>query len=194
MQSTLVLNASYEPHDIVSARTALRYILKGIAVSVDDSPRFFNSETLQIPVPYVVQFTSMAPRRGQYKRRNRKNEIPFSRRGVLVRDKYTCAYCGLGNATTIDHILPRALGGLTTWQNCVAACEKCNSHKGHIPLEKLGWKLKVTPYVPTPEQLQAGKQPWYFDALKRVPKSNPALEVWNEHVARYDPKFALSMV
>lgn len=56
-----------------------------------------------------------------------------SKRGVLVRDRYTCAYCGR-SATTVDHVVPRCQGGLSTWVNLVAACVGCNSRKkGRTP-------------------------------------------------------------
>lgn len=56
-----------------------------------------------------------------------------SKRGVLVRDRYTCAYCGR-SATTVDHVTPRCQGGLSTWVNLVAACVDCNSRKkGRTP-------------------------------------------------------------
>lgn len=54
---------------------------------------------------------------------------------VLERDGYRCKYCeGIG--TTIDHVIPISQGGITTFSNCVCACEKCNSDKGNLSLEE----------------------------------------------------------
>lgn len=40
-----------------------------------------------------------------------------------------CHYCP-AEATTRDHVVPEARGGLTTWWNLVPACMPCNSTKG----------------------------------------------------------------
>jgi 5-methylcytosine-specific restriction endonuclease McrA len=53
---------------------------------------------------------------------------------VLVRDKYTCHYCGqLANA--VDHKIALARGGSSDIENLVAACKPCNSSKrdGDVP-------------------------------------------------------------
>lgn len=49
---------------------------------------------------------------------------------VLARDGYVCAKCG-GVADTIDHILPRSLGGGDTPDNLRAMCRRCNSSRGN---------------------------------------------------------------
>lgn len=48
---------------------------------------------------------------------------------VLQRDGYTCHYCR-GEATEVDHVIPRALGGGEDDDNLVAACVACNRSKG----------------------------------------------------------------
>jgi hypothetical protein len=51
---------------------------------------------------------------------------------ILRRDNYTCRYCG-GVAPevriTVDHVVPRALGGTDDPSNLVAACADCNGGK-----------------------------------------------------------------
>lgn len=76
-----------------------------------------------------------------------KRHRVFSKKGVLKRDNYLCAYCS-EKATTIDHVVPRALGGLSTWMNCVAACIPCNSKKSHKTLDEAGMTLLSPPYEP----------------------------------------------
>lgn len=76
----------------------------------------------------------------------RKHKV-FSKKGVLKRDNYLCAYCP-NKATTIDHVVPRALGGPSTWLNCVAACVPCNRAKRDTPLEEAGMVLLTQPYEP----------------------------------------------
>jgi 5-methylcytosine-specific restriction endonuclease McrA len=54
---------------------------------------------------------------------------PLLRGAVLNRDRWTCAYCG-NEATEVDHVDPRARGGVTTSANLVATCRCCNKAKG----------------------------------------------------------------
>jgi 5-methylcytosine-specific restriction endonuclease McrA len=67
----------------------------------------------------------------------------------LRRDEYTCQYCGQKTPhLTIDHIIPRSLGGNHTWQNLVAACPACNHHKGGRMLEQAQMHLLREPKEP----------------------------------------------
>jgi 5-methylcytosine-specific restriction endonuclease McrA len=65
----------------------------------------------------------------------------FSRTGVLRRDGRRCAYCG-GAAETVDHVVPKALGGTSSWRNCVACCRPCNARKGKKPLDGCSMRLR----------------------------------------------------
>ena len=72
------------------------------------------------------------------------------------RDKSQCQYCGQSlpkSELTIDHIVPRALGGKTEWENVVCACSKCNRKKGCKTLAASNMKLKVKPVKPSWELL-----------------------------------------
>lgn len=144
MQSTLILNASFEPLNIVSGRRAIHLILNGKAAAVDNSPKTFSSLHGEIPIPYVIVLTKMAP--------HRKRKVGFSRRGVLVRDKFRCTYCP-NAATTIDHIIPQSQGGATSYENCVAACFKCNNKKSNKSLKAMGWTVPFAPQPPSPQQI-----------------------------------------
>jgi hypothetical protein len=81
----------------------------------------------------------------------RTGVMPFSKRGVLRRDGFECAYCG-GKATTVDHIKPKSKGFPASWENSVAACQPCNNKKGDKFLEESGMRLNFQPYKPTFEQ------------------------------------------
>lgn len=56
------------------------------------------------------------------------------KRYILMRDQFTCHFCG-EYGDTIDHLLPRAKGGHTTPVNCVCACNLCNQSKADKNLE-----------------------------------------------------------
>jgi 5-methylcytosine-specific restriction endonuclease McrA len=46
------------------------------------------------------------------------------RRVILARDLWACGYCG-AYADTVDHVVPRSIGGATTPDNLVACCATC---------------------------------------------------------------------
>jgi 5-methylcytosine-specific restriction endonuclease McrA len=74
-----------------------------------------------------------------------------SRNSVLLRDNFTCQYCGNTpgrNGLTLDHILPRSRGGETTWENVVAACRPCNIRKGDRLPEEARMALRKRPGRP----------------------------------------------
>ena len=70
---------------------------------------------------------------------------------------------------TFDHVLPKSLGGQTTWENVATACSPCNVKKGGKMPKDCGMIPKVKPYKPTEEQLQKRKKfPTEFLASKLV--------------------------
>lgn len=84
--------------------------------------------------------------------RNRTGQVVYSKAGVLRRDRYRCAYC-TKPGHTIDHIVPRSDGGPSTWLNTVAACADCNWKKKDRTPQEAGMRLRITPYVPTADDL-----------------------------------------
>lgn len=174
MQSTLILNASYEPLSIVSGRRAIQLVLAGKARSVDDSPVVFKSAGDEINVPYVIILNKMRKTRA-------RRTVPFSKKGVLVRDAFTCVYCQKP-ATTIDHVYPQTLGGKSTYDNCVASCQPCNSRKDSKLIEELGWKMPRITSDPT----------WYMIAYYRSPRNVEGVKVWSDYLAAWDVRVALA--
>jgi 5-methylcytosine-specific restriction endonuclease McrA len=83
--------------------------------------------------------------------RSPSNAVPFSRRNVAKRDHAMCQYCGAQpglKEITIDHVIPRAQGGATSWTNCVAACVPCNARKANRTPEQAGMRLRRRPSRP----------------------------------------------
>lgn len=83
---------------------------------------------------------------------------PLTNRALFERDNYQCLYCGNhfhGRDLTRDHIVPRSRGGGDTWENVVAACRRCNQHKGHRRLEEASLELLALPYRPNPAEYLA---------------------------------------
>ncbi|MBX9633712.1 MAG: HNH endonuclease [Magnetospirillum sp.] len=63
-------------------------------------------------------------------------------------------------SATIDHVLPRTLGGMEAWLNEVAACRACNAAKAdRLPLAMELWRLAwlkggiLRPHAHTPDAL-----------------------------------------
>lgn len=143
MTDTLIFDASMEVLGVRPARKAVGYILSGKGYSLLDSDRLV-SPTSDIKVPLIVCLKEAHA----YKSRKSKKPLNWSRKRVLQRDNYVCAYCS-GYANTIDHIHPQALGGGNTWMNTIAACFKCNNEKDDKTLDQVGMKLLYLPTVPT---------------------------------------------
>lgn len=80
-----------------------------------------------------------------------KPKVHFSRRTLYKRDKMQCQYCGCkpgSEELTIEHVIPRSKGGLTTWENCVLACVACNRKKADKTPAQAGMKLLREPKKP----------------------------------------------
>lgn len=137
----LLLNATFEPLAVVTAKRAVVLMLTGKAECVEASLEgAFHSESLTVPAPSVMRLS-------RYVRVPYRASVPMTRAGVLRRDGRRCAYCGK-RADTIDHVVPRSRGGTHSWENCVAACRVCNSRKADRLLAELGWTLACPPRAP----------------------------------------------
>lgn len=139
-RAVLVLNASYEPINITSARRAFTLLLKEKAVVEEVSAYTIRTGKMVLPVPSVIRTT-------EYRRIPRAARA-VSRKGILLRDANICQYCERrfqpGNLT-MDHVNPRSRGGLNSWENLVAACFRCNNKKGDRTPSEAGMKLLRTP-------------------------------------------------
>lgn len=83
---------------------------------------------------------------------------PLSNYALFERDNYQCLYCGRYFETrllTRDHIVPRCHGGRDSWENVVAACRRCNQHKGGADLNQINMELLALPYRPNPAEYLA---------------------------------------
>lgn len=128
----LVLNASYEPINICGARRALVLVLKGVARTEEEQGATLHASRINMPLPSVIRLL-------EYRRIPHQTRA-LSRKNILLRDRNTCQYCGSilnTNEMTLDHVLPRSRGGLSTWENLVACCHSCNRKKGSQLLHEL---------------------------------------------------------
>lgn len=142
MASVLVLNATFEPLAVVSARRAVCLVLAQKVEMVHPSGLAFRSERWVVDVPSVVRLNRFV------KVPRRQHRSP-SRKAVFVRDGDSCQYCG-GRPETMDHVIPRSRGGLHTWDNVVAACRRCNAKKRDRLPKETGMLLRRRPRTPSP--------------------------------------------
>lgn len=159
----LLLNASFEPLNVISLRRAVVLLLREKADVVHDNPAgiFFSSVHIQIQSPLVIRLR-------HYVKIPYKSAVPLTRTALMQRDHHTCVYCG-AKADTIDHVVPRSRGGEHTWENCVASCSSCNHRKADKLLSELGWKLNLTLSQP---------QDRYWRLVSTVKEIHPVWETY----------------
>ncbi len=136
----LVLNASYEPINICAARRALVLVLKGVAITEEENGHYLHSARLAIRLPSVIRLL-------EYRRIPHQTRA-LSRKNILLRDRNTCQYCGVilsSSDLTLDHVVPRSRGGVSTWENLVACCHPCNHRKGNHLLGEINMRLLREP-------------------------------------------------
>jgi len=146
----LVLNADYRPlsyyplslwpwQDAIKAAWLDRV---QILAEYDEVVR---SPSTEIRIPSVVVLKEYV---------QPQKRVAFTRFNLFLRDEFRCQYCGTKGDLTFDHVVPRARGGVTSWENVVAACSRCNLRKGSKSLRQSGLALLKQPRQPGAEELR----------------------------------------
>ncbi len=146
----LVLNAdysplSYYPLSLWPWQTAVKAMFLDRVDVVDHYEREVHSATVALKLPSVIALK-------QYVKPS--SHPAFTRFNLFLRDKFQCQYCGSGKDLTFDHVVPRAQGGRTTWENVTTACSPCNLKKGGRTPREAGMHMLNASYRPTSWQLQ----------------------------------------
>ena len=142
----LVLNATYEPINVCTVRRAAVLLLKERAELIEDRVgTLLHSGAGTMPRPEVIRLTRYAP----VPRETRTRRI--TRRAIFARDGWCCQYCDSRSDLTVDHVIPRAKGGGSTWDNVVACCAPCNRRKGDMLPHVAGMLPRTTPRAPHPD-------------------------------------------
>jgi 5-methylcytosine-specific restriction endonuclease McrA len=156
----LVLNKSYLPVHVTTVKRAFCLLYAGIAKAVNAQYETFdyeswsqitierNDETLGlvdrvIKIPRVILLLAYD--------RVPKRRVRFSRYNIFARDKSICQYCGhrfSRNELNLDHVVPRAQGGTSTWENVVCSCHECNRRKGGRTPAEARMRLVTQPRKP----------------------------------------------
>jgi 5-methylcytosine-specific restriction endonuclease McrA len=164
MHRVLVLNTTYELLSIISVQRAIVLLLKEKAELVEAAAERLHAARTSLPVPLVIRLV-------YYVRIPHPVMSSPTRRSVALRDNFTCQYCGATpgwSLLTLDHIIPRSRGGLTTWDNVVAACRPCNMRKGNRTPEEAGLVLRKQPARP------------YYLAFLLLAETGPR-DVWHKY-------------
>lgn len=137
----LVLNQSYEPLNICRARRAITLIFYGKAEMVEDGTGYVHTTAAVFPLPSVIRLHHMV--------RRPRTEPKLTRFEVFNRDQFTCQYCGRQTRQlTLDHVVPRHLGGAHSWENLASACVTCNHRKAGRTPDQARMKLHRAPARP----------------------------------------------
>ncbi len=167
--SVLVLNRNYMAIRVVQARRAFTLLYQQLAEVVDfekgnycnynfqswcevsrfrhsfepDACDWVSTVNFYIAVPRIIRllFYDKLP----------KNDVKFNRRNIFARDRNSCQYCGKRFSTSelsLDHVIPRSLGGKSTWENIVCSCTECNVKKGGKTPQQAGMTLIKKPLKP----------------------------------------------
>jgi 5-methylcytosine-specific restriction endonuclease McrA len=169
--SVLVLNRSFVPLHLVTARRAFCLLFKAAAEVVliengqvglysfaswqqisefkrnhlpeVDGDEWVSTVRYDIQVPRIIRLLVY----NRYPSRH----VSFNRRNIFARDENRCQYCGQRFETdelSIDHVVPLSRGGSNGWSNIVCACTGCNKRKGGRTPQQAGMKLIRQPAEP----------------------------------------------
>jgi 5-methylcytosine-specific restriction endonuclease McrA len=185
--AVLVLNRSYQPVHVTTAKRALGLLYAGVVRVIDREFQTFDFESwaslgaaagselvrtptrvIAVPRVVVLQMFDRVPR----------VKVRFSRLNIYTRDDDTCQYCGARRprpGLNLDHVVPRSQGGRTTWENVVCCCYECNLRKGGRTPAQAGMRLRRAPTRPV----------WSF----RAPGGNIRYREWLPYLTLVDASY-----
>ncbi|NQU23178.1 MAG: HNH endonuclease [Candidatus Nealsonbacteria bacterium] len=168
---TLVLNRNWQPVNVATVARALVLLFNETARAVDPADyqlytwadwsklrlrggeQFVQAVRFRLRVPEVISLAGYD--------RVPSAAVTFSRRNIFKRDRFTCQYCGAqpgSEELTLDHVVPRAAGGESQWDNCVLACLGCNKRKADRTPQQAGMRLRNQPVQPAWRPLYAAHE------------------------------------
>src|SRR5438552_295759 len=128
------------PHKVISWQRAIVLSFLGKVEVVAEYDEVIRSPSIALRAPAVVRMhRAHVPHR---------STLRFCRANVFRRDGYKCQYCGevlAGRLLTFDHVVPRARGGKTEWENIVTCCGPCNDRKRDRTPDEAAMKLLRRP-------------------------------------------------
>jgi 5-methylcytosine-specific restriction endonuclease McrA len=149
----LALNAdfrplSYFPLSLWSWQDTVKAVFLDRVTIISEYDSNIHSPSITMRLPSVIALKNYV---------HQSPNPAFTRFNVFLRDRFSCQYCNCefpAPDLTFDHVIPKSRGGRTTWQNVVAACNKCNLLKANKLPKDCGMMPKVAPTQPNTWQLQ----------------------------------------
>jgi 5-methylcytosine-specific restriction endonuclease McrA len=173
---TLLLTPWMTPHNIVPWQTAVTLLFLGKVEILEEYDEEIRSPSVTLRAPAVARLKTAV---GSVKR-----GVKFSRVNVFTRDGFKCQYCGTRRAMrelNYDHVVPRAHGGRTVWENIVTSCYPCNDRKAGRTPEQAGMRLlrhpirpKSLPMSALPIDVSAVPTEWVGYCISTLPSATPA--------------------
>jgi len=167
--NVLVLNRFYMAIRVVNVRRALTLLYRDCAEVIDNANGQFVSYDFESWCDLsrmtslekqpgeeflrAVGFELQVPRITRLIRFDRMPTptVKFNRKNLFARDDHQCQYCGKAepmHQLSLDHVVPRSLGGPTTWENIVCCCLRCNNRKGGRTPKQARMQLLSRPEKP----------------------------------------------
>jgi len=109
----------------------------------EESPDWISTVNFDIAAPRIIRLLIYD--------RLPNVRIKFNRRNIYARDKNNCQYCGKKfplSELSLDHVIPRSLGGGANCENLVCACTSCNAKKGGKTPKQANMDLITPPVRP----------------------------------------------
>ena len=139
----VVLNENYEYINSVNWQKAIKLMVKGkVTVLKYTEMVVKTAEHVIMKIPAVIKLLKLI-------RLVYRTKVPFSKKNVMIRDNFTCQYCGTQKELTIDHVTPISRNGKSMFENCVTACKHCNNRKSDRLPSEAQMYLKKKPIAPT---------------------------------------------
>ena len=139
----VVLNGDYSFLNTIGLKRAISlYVSKKVEVLKYSEKTLKTAGGMIIKIPLVMRLIKII-------RMIYKNKVPYSKKNIFLRDEFKCCYCGSPKELTIDHVIPKARGGKSSFENCVSACRPCNNLKGKRTPTEAKIYLRKQPISPT---------------------------------------------
>lgn len=158
MTQVLVLDPGFQPLNEISLKKAVRLMMRERVVDgaptrivepvylptrpIEEQSFIVRMAKSFILVPKIMRIIHVV-------RRAMRTSVPLTKKNVMIRDRFTCTYCGAKSNLNIDHVTPICRGGRQTWENMVTSCVSCNQRKGDKTPREAGMSLRHSPHQPT---------------------------------------------
>jgi len=163
-ENVLVLNRLWQAVNVITARRAFTLLCmqhaKVVSVTEGNFQTFelmewadFSAGHIGDDVVHSVKFKFRVPRviLLMFYDTLPHKEVKFTRHNIFERDDNKCQYCGRKfdrRELNLDHVIPRDMGGSTTWENIVCSCIACNTKKANCTPTQAGLTLIKKPKKP----------------------------------------------